>query len=270
MTSPSCGSTILLSMHLPSRGRGTGASGGRPWCTACSSWAATARKWRRLLPLRRLGALGEARIRRTRVSRQARRLKLERRLNFGNAHEAESRGSLQRVMTEPDWKCIPDQVRDADELGYDVLLSTEIPIDPNFPLVIASQVPSQLTLGTAISVALARQLEAFDRLRQVPGATACHRCFPGPVPCDRGRGGCRPPRRRRLVHVYSSKLSDNDPSPCLKSDPVWSAPFLPPSGALLRHFPAHRPTRSLFAEGEDSFQPGRIRVASRMSRPVTQ
>jgi probable F420-dependent oxidoreductase len=84
------------------------------------------------------------------------KFKLERRLNFGNAHEAESRGGLKRVMTEPDWQSIPDQVREADALGYDVLLSAEIPIDPYFPLVIASQIPSNLTLGTGIAVALSR------------------------------------------------------------------------------------------------------------------
>jgi hypothetical protein len=80
--------------------------------------------------------------------------KLERRLNFGNAHELESRGGLNRVMTPPDWKSIPDQVRDAEDLGYDTLLSAEIPIDPYFPLVLASQVPSSLTLGTGIAVVL--------------------------------------------------------------------------------------------------------------------
>jgi probable F420-dependent oxidoreductase len=83
-------------------------------------------------------------------------LKLERRLNFGNAHEAASRGGLSRVTTEPDWTSIPGQVREADELGYDVLLSAEIPIDPYFPLVLASQVPNRMTLGTGIAVALTR------------------------------------------------------------------------------------------------------------------
>lgn len=82
--------------------------------------------------------------------------KLERRLNFGIAHEEESRGGLKRVMTPPDWNSIPNQVRDAEELGYDELLSAEIPNDPFFPLVIASQVPSKLKLGTGIAVALSR------------------------------------------------------------------------------------------------------------------
>lgn len=84
------------------------------------------------------------------------RFKLERRLNFGNAHEAESRGGLKRVMAQPEWSSIPDQVRSAAELGYDVLLSAELPIDPYFPLVIASQIPGRLTLGTGIAVALSR------------------------------------------------------------------------------------------------------------------
>jgi probable F420-dependent oxidoreductase len=84
------------------------------------------------------------------------RFKLERRLNFGNEHEAASRGGLARATAQPDWAGIPAQVRDADSLGYDVLLSAEIPIDPYFPLVLASQVPSQMTLGTGIAVALSR------------------------------------------------------------------------------------------------------------------
>jgi probable F420-dependent oxidoreductase len=82
--------------------------------------------------------------------------KLERRLNFGNAHDEASRGGLKRVLVEPDWGSIPGQVRDAEDLGYDVLLSAEIPADPFLPLVVASLEPSQLTLGTGIAVALAR------------------------------------------------------------------------------------------------------------------
>lgn len=90
------------------------------------------------------------------MSKTQKRFMLERRLNFGNAHEAESRGALKRVLTPPDWSSIAGQVRDADVLGYDVLLSAEIPIDPYFPLVLASQVPSRMTLGTGIAVALSR------------------------------------------------------------------------------------------------------------------
>lgn len=92
----------------------------------------------------------------TTTTQPKKRIKLERRLNFGNAHEEESRGGLKRVMAEPDWTSIPDQVRDAQDLGYDVLLSAEIPIDPYFPLVIASQVPNTMILGTGIAVALSR------------------------------------------------------------------------------------------------------------------
>jgi probable F420-dependent oxidoreductase len=88
--------------------------------------------------------------------RNARRFKLERRLHFGSAHEAASRGGLSRVLTEPDWQSIPEQVREADALGYDVLVAAETPIDPYFPLVLASQVPSHLRLATGIAVALAR------------------------------------------------------------------------------------------------------------------
>lgn len=90
------------------------------------------------------------------MTKANRPLQLERRINFGLAHELESRGGLRRVATEPDWACIPDQVRDAESLGYDVLLSAEIPMDPYFPLVLASQVPSQITLGTGVAVALSR------------------------------------------------------------------------------------------------------------------
>jgi probable F420-dependent oxidoreductase len=82
--------------------------------------------------------------------------RLERRLNFGNAHDEASRGALERVMTEPDWSSIPGQVVEAEALGYDTLLSAEIPNDPLFPLVLASQTPSRLVLGTGIAVALTR------------------------------------------------------------------------------------------------------------------
>lgn len=84
------------------------------------------------------------------------RFKLERRLNYGLAHDEASRGGLERVLVEPDWRGIPEQVREADDLGYDVLLSAEIPADPFMALVLASQVPSRITLGTGIAVALAR------------------------------------------------------------------------------------------------------------------
>jgi probable F420-dependent oxidoreductase len=82
--------------------------------------------------------------------------RLERRLNFGFEHELASRSGLQRVMTPPDWGSIPAQVRGAEALGYDVLLAAEVPIDAFLPLALASQVPSPITLGTGIAVALAR------------------------------------------------------------------------------------------------------------------
>ncbi len=84
------------------------------------------------------------------------RFRLERRLNSGATHEAESRGGLTRVMAEPDWKGIPEQVAEAATLGYDILLTTETPGDPYFPLVLASQIPSRLMLGTGIAIALSR------------------------------------------------------------------------------------------------------------------
>jgi alkanesulfonate monooxygenase SsuD/methylene tetrahydromethanopterin reductase-like flavin-dependent oxidoreductase (luciferase family) len=90
------------------------------------------------------------------MNANSRKFKLERRLNFGNAHEMESRGGLKRVLTPPDWTSIPGQVKDAEDLGYDTLLTAEIPLDPYFPLVLASQVPSRMTLGTGIAVALSR------------------------------------------------------------------------------------------------------------------
>ncbi|AMN46366.1 hypothetical protein ACG33_04440 [Steroidobacter denitrificans] len=63
---------------------------------------------------------------------------------------------MERVLAEPDWTCIPEQVRETEHLGYDALVAAEIPIDPYLPLVIASQVPARLTLATGIAVALAR------------------------------------------------------------------------------------------------------------------
>lgn len=82
--------------------------------------------------------------------------RLERRLNYGQAHEDASRGALDRNTIEPDWSSISPQVRDSNALGYDVLLSAEIPLDPYLPLVIASQVPGELTLGTGVAVAFSR------------------------------------------------------------------------------------------------------------------
>lgn len=82
--------------------------------------------------------------------------KIERRLNYGNEHELQSRGGLERVTVQPDWSSIPSQVTDAEDLGCDVLLSAEIPMDPFLSLAIAAQVKSNLTLGTGIAVAFSR------------------------------------------------------------------------------------------------------------------
>lgn len=90
------------------------------------------------------------------MSTPLKRFKIERRLNYGNEHDEASRGALKRVLTPLDWTSIPGQVREADELGYDVLLSSEIPMDPYMALILASQVPSRMTLGTGIAVALSR------------------------------------------------------------------------------------------------------------------
>lgn len=90
------------------------------------------------------------------MSTPLKRFKLERRLNYGNEHDEASRGALKRVLTPLDWTSIPGQVREADELGYDVLLSSEIPMDPYMALILASQVPTRMTLGTGIAVALSR------------------------------------------------------------------------------------------------------------------
>lgn len=82
--------------------------------------------------------------------------RLERRLNYGNAFEDEARGGLKRVLTPPDWNSIPSQVRDADDLGYDRLLSAEIPMDPYMALIVAAQVPSRIGLATGIAVGPSR------------------------------------------------------------------------------------------------------------------
>jgi hypothetical protein len=60
--------------------------------------------------------------------------RVERRMNLGMEHELASRGGLQRVMAPPDWTTIQPQVRDATDLGYDVLLTAEIPNDPYLPI----------------------------------------------------------------------------------------------------------------------------------------
>ncbi len=54
---------------------------------------------------------------------------------------------------EPTWSTIRDQVREAEELGYDTLLAVETQHDPYLELAIAAQEPSKLELATGIALA---------------------------------------------------------------------------------------------------------------------
>lgn len=92
------------------------------------------------------------------MNKTKKQFKPKRCLNFGNVHEAESRGALEQVMIPQDQTMIAAHVRDANVFGYDGLLSAGIPIDPYFPSVVASQVPSRLTLDDGIAVTLDRSL----------------------------------------------------------------------------------------------------------------
>lgn len=56
----------------------------------------------------------------------------------------------------PSWKTIAQQVREAEELGYDTLNSAEVDHDPYMSIAIAAQEPSKLELGTGIALAFTR------------------------------------------------------------------------------------------------------------------
>jgi len=59
-------------------------------------------------------------------------------------------------MSPPDWSALREQVRHADEAGYDTAVAPELNNDPYLMLAIAAQEPSRLELATGVALALTR------------------------------------------------------------------------------------------------------------------
>src|SRR2546428_9164632 len=81
-------------------------------------------------------------------------IKLERGLHFGVPYTPDMQSGETRP--EPTWSTLRDQVRDAEELGYDTVIAVETQYDPYLPLAIAAQEPSKLELGTGIALAFTK------------------------------------------------------------------------------------------------------------------
>jgi probable F420-dependent oxidoreductase len=79
--------------------------------------------------------------------------KVEKMLNWGTAYSPEMQtGGKPR----PQWNTMRAQVREAEELGYDAVVSAETQHDPFLALAIAAQEPSRLQLVTGIALALTK------------------------------------------------------------------------------------------------------------------
>jgi probable F420-dependent oxidoreductase len=79
--------------------------------------------------------------------------KVEKMLNWGTAYSPEMEtGSKPR----PNWNTMRLQVREAEELGYDAIVSAETQHDPFLALAIAAQEPAALQLVTGIALALTK------------------------------------------------------------------------------------------------------------------
>ncbi|MGH8013296.1 MAG: TIGR03617 family F420-dependent LLM class oxidoreductase [Candidatus Binataceae bacterium] len=81
-------------------------------------------------------------------------IKVERTLNFGTPYTPEMEAGRKRPG--PVWSAIPQQVREAGELGYDTVVAVETQHDPFLALAIAAQAPSTLELGTGIALAFTK------------------------------------------------------------------------------------------------------------------
>src|SRR5271170_5153560 len=79
------------------------------------------------------------------------KIKVERGLHLGTPYTPDMQDGAKRP--EPTWSTIRDQVREADELGYDTILAVETQHDPYLELAIAAQEPSKIELATGIALA---------------------------------------------------------------------------------------------------------------------
>src|SRR5215813_13941550 len=82
------------------------------------------------------------------------KITVERGLNFGAAYTPEMQQEGKRP--EPTWSTIPNQVREAEALGYDTILAVETQHDPYLALAIAAQEPAKIELGTGIALAFTK------------------------------------------------------------------------------------------------------------------
>ena len=76
------------------------------------------------------------------------RIKIERRLNVPNP--AAPRGT---ASANAPWAALGEQVKEAEELGYDTVISTAQQHDPYMILAVAAQQPSRLELCTSVALA---------------------------------------------------------------------------------------------------------------------
>ena len=81
-------------------------------------------------------------------------VKIERGLHFGIPYAPEMDTAAKK--TEPVWNTLGQQVRDAEQLGYDTVVAVETQQDPYLALAIASQEPSKLELATGIALAFTK------------------------------------------------------------------------------------------------------------------
>ena len=76
-------------------------------------------------------------------------VKVERALNLGVPYSPDMQQGQKPDLT---WSTLRDQVRDADQLGYDTVIAVETQQNPYLMLAIAAQEPSKVELGTGIAL----------------------------------------------------------------------------------------------------------------------
>jgi probable F420-dependent oxidoreductase len=81
------------------------------------------------------------------------KIKIERMLNLGAAYTPEMGAG---GKPEPSWTTLREQVREAQALGYDTVVSVETQHDPFMMLAVAAQEPSTVELATGIALAFTR------------------------------------------------------------------------------------------------------------------
>jgi probable F420-dependent oxidoreductase len=82
------------------------------------------------------------------------KIKLEKVLNWGVPYSPDMQTGGK--PSGPRWDTLGQQVREAEELGYDTVLGVETQHDPFLTLAIAAQQPSKLELGTGIALAFTK------------------------------------------------------------------------------------------------------------------